>query len=225
MAAVCPQVWMTPYGITDSNVKSLPPMPPPMIFASKSLQGKLQFQPYRVGMPFICDTLYGITGSDDFDCSILKPLLFAYGGRQLTSSKITFFPAMARLPAPGDTLYGRTDADTEQAGIPKPLIFLLKDDMQQVFHPLTVQPQVPGATWKLEGITKDETGTATPGFTVYLFNVTSGIPVLEQVTISDGAGNYSFTVEEGHLYWVTSYKSGTPDKAGATRNDLIGTFS
>jgi hypothetical protein len=56
-------------------------------------------------------------------------------------------------------------------------------------------------------------------------NVTTGTPILEQITTSDGSGLYSFTVEQGQLYWVVDYKVGSPDKTGATLQTLEGALN
>jgi hypothetical protein len=81
---------------------------------------------------------------------------------------------------------------------------------------------LPHPEFIISGITKDETGAATPGFTVYLFKMVDGIPTLMDMTVSDGSGVYSFTVNGSDQYWATSYKSGAPDKAGATLQTLVG---
>ena len=80
---------------------------------------------------------------------------------------------------------------------------------------------LPPVVLTIAGVTKDETGAATGGFTVYLFDMTSGKPVLAQCTVSDGAGAYSFSVGRGG-YWAVDYKVGTPDKAGASVMPLAG---
>lgn len=74
----------------------------------------------------------------------------------------------------------------------------------------------------ISGITKDETGAAAAGYTVYLMNMLNGVPTLIETTISDAGGGYSFTVGSGEKYWILSYLTGTPDKAGATKNNLVG---
>lgn len=80
---------------------------------------------------------------------------------------------------------------------------------------------LPGVTLTIAGVTKDETGAAAGGFTVYLFDLTSGSPVLAQTTVSDGAGAYTFSVGRGG-YWAVDYKAGSPDKAGASVMPLAG---
>jgi hypothetical protein len=120
---------------------------------------------------------------------------------------------------------GRTDANFDQSNIPNPILFTMGLGRQQVFHPLPVSPEAPGPSLTIQGITRDEVGAPMAGFTVYLFNVTTGTPILEQITTSDGSGLYSFTVTAGQTYWVVDYKTGTPDKTGATLNTLRGEFS
>lgn len=92
----------------------------------------------------------------------------------------------------------------------------------------TVQPSVVHSLLKtprlvVSGLTKDDTGTATAGFTVYLFDMTTGTPVCVQTTVSDSSGRYSFNVPLGVTYWAVDYKTGSPDKTGATVNTLVGT--
>lgn len=74
----------------------------------------------------------------------------------------------------------------------------------------------------VSGVTLNETGAAEGGFTVYLFDMGTGFPVLKQTTVSDMSGNYSFTVDKTTTYWATTYKVGAPHKAGATLNTLVG---
>ena len=208
----------------------------PLLFALRKIAaGDDEFggvPPFRAAVcPQAWDTgttPYGITDSDIKGIGIPQPLIFNLNGLNL-SARGLFHPAVARLPVAGDTLYGVTDTDVKQPTMPKPIIFALnglKSSGRGLFHPaIPVLPQTPGPSWKIEGVTKDETGAATAGFTVYLFNVTSGTPILVKTAISDGSGHYSFTVEEGQSYWVVDYKAGIPDKAGATVNTLTGAFS
>jgi hypothetical protein len=81
---------------------------------------------------------------------------------------------------------------------------------------------LPNTKFVLTGTTLDETGAAAAGFTVYLFKMVNGVPTLMDTTVSDGSGNYSFIVSSVDQYWATSYKSGSPDKAGATLQTLVG---
>jgi len=81
---------------------------------------------------------------------------------------------------------------------------------------------LPTSRFVLSGITKDETGAAVAGFTVYLFNMATGVPVLTDTTISDANGVYSFNVNLTDPYWVVDYKVGAPDKTGATLKTLAG---
>lgn len=74
----------------------------------------------------------------------------------------------------------------------------------------------------ITGFTQDETGAPTAGFTMYLFRMVGGVPTLMDTTVSGAGGVYAFTVNSTDQYWVTSYKSGAPDKAGATLQTLVG---
>lgn len=81
--------------------------------------------------------------------------------------------------------------------------------------------RVPGVQ-VIPGVTKDEAGVPTDGFTVYLFDMTSGVPVLVQTQVSAGGGLYSFSVGPGLLYWAVDFKSGAPSKTGGTVQTLTG---
>ena len=81
---------------------------------------------------------------------------------------------------------------------------------------------LPTSKFIITGITRDETGVPTAGFTVYLMKMVNGIPTLMDTTISDANGVYEFSVALGDNYWIVDYKSGSPDKAGATVNTLVG---
>lgn len=41
-------------------------------------------------------------------------------------------------------------------------------------------------------------------------------------TLSDGSGNFAFTVGLGETYYVVAYLPGSPDRAGTTVNTLLG---
>lgn len=84
---------------------------------------------------------------------------------------------------------------------------------------------LPATKFVLTGITKDEVGAPAAGFTVYLFNMSTGVPVLASTVISDANGAYSFNVNPTDLYWVVDYKTGAPDKTGATLQTLAGTIA
>ena len=168
------------------------------------------------------NTLYGITDTDIKGLGMPQPLIFNPNGLKL-SARGLFHPAVARLPASGDTLYGITDANIDQPTMPKPIVFTMQGN-RRVFHPLPVQPQIPDPSMFLtiQGTTKDKTGAAVIGFTLYLFDITSGTPVFVAMTTSDGAGLYSFTVVSGKVYWITDYRTGIPDMGGVTLNTLTG---
>ena len=176
------------------------------------------------------NTQAGRTGTDDRDAPILRPILFALHGLKL-SQKGMSLPVKGNLPpawqSEGSHDYGRTDPEFKQSVMLKPLIFAIDGfgmgmGKGKVLRPLPAPPENPGPSLTIQGITKDKVGNPVACSTVYLFNVTSGIPVLVKTATSDGSGLYSFTVEEGQIYWVTDYKTGTPDKTGATLNTLTG---
>lgn len=233
MAAVLPQAWQTQYGITDSDIKG-PGIPQPILFALNGLklQGRGMFQPSAAMLPQSWDTgpsPYGITDTDIKGSGMPQPLLFLLAGLRL-SQRGMFHPAKSILASEGAMIDGITGADLKQSPMAKPIIFALNglkgSTLGGLFHPVIPNPaEAPGPSWIIQGTTKDEVGTAAAGYKVYLFNMTSGTPILEQTAISDGSGLYSFTVQQGSIYWVISYKSGTPDKTGATLNTLTGVFS
>lgn len=76
--------------------------------------------------------------------------------------------------------------------------------------------------WTITGNTKDSTGSNLGGCTVRLFNTATNVQ--EQVTTSNAAtGAYSFIVDKTQGYYEVAYKSGSPDVAGSTKNNLLGT--
>lgn len=74
--------------------------------------------------------------------------------------------------------------------------------------------------YTITGITKDSGGTPIGAVTVRLFN--SATNALEQTTISDGSGNYSFIVDKNATWFVVAYLAGAPDTAGTTVRNLAG---
>lgn len=72
----------------------------------------------------------------------------------------------------------------------------------------------------ITGITKDSAGAALGNCTVRLFNAATN--TLEQTTVSDGSGNYSFVVNKTQLYFEVAYLTGAPDVAGTTVRTLAG---
>ncbi len=112
----------------------------------------------------------------------------------------------------------------------QPLLFLLADMFRSKHMPLGVPPwsqarvptTVAPSVLTISGQTLDSAGAAKTNATVYLLDMTSGVPVLVQTTTSDASGNYSFSVGSGLRYWIVDYKAGAPDVAGATINTLTG---
>lgn len=82
--------------------------------------------------------------------------------------------------------------------------------------------------WFVTGITKDSTGATLGGCRVVLMQTDKILvnpdilanPIITE-TVSDGGGNYSIQVPKYIPYQVISYKSGSPDVAGITRNDVM----
>ena len=70
----------------------------------------------------------------------------------------------------------------------------------------------------LAGHTVDRTGAALGGVTVELF--IPGINLLMGTTVSDGSGNFSFSVGLGQVWQLEGYLAGSPDLAGITRVDV-----
>ena len=81
-------------------------------------------------------------------------------------------------------------------------------------------PTLPKLT--ISGITRDSTGTILGGCVVELLRTQYDVKV--DSTISDAVtGAYEFSVVGlGQQYYIVAYKSGSPDVAGTTRNDIIG---
>jgi len=86
----------------------------------------------------------------------------------------------------------------------------------------------PAKHYTIAGVTKDSAGAAKASATVYLFLMAVdpftgvNIPTYTASTISDATGNYAFEVSDGGTYWITDYKTGAPDVAGATLQTLTG---
>jgi hypothetical protein len=70
----------------------------------------------------------------------------------------------------------------------------------------------------LTGQTVDKAGAAVGNVVVELFNPATN--ALLQMTVSDGSGNFSFTVGQGQAFQLEGYKAGSPDIAGVTRVDV-----
>ena len=83
-----------------------------------------------------------------------------------------------------------------------------------------VPPIFEERNFTISGISKDAAGAALDGCTVKLFN--SATDRLEQTTISDGSGNYSFTVDKTQQWYAVFYKAGATPVAGITLNTLSG---
>lgn len=72
----------------------------------------------------------------------------------------------------------------------------------------------------ISGLTVDSGGAALGSCTVKLFR--SGDSSFVAQTISDGSGNYSFTMgDNAGTFYVVAYKPGAPDVEGTTVNTLV----
>ena len=81
------------------------------------------------------------------------------------------------------------------------------------------RPQAPAPIFVV-GVTKNSLGVPLAGVTVDLFHSDSDVKVA--TVISDGSGNFSFSVGIGEAYYAVAYLAGSPDMAGTTRNNLAG---
>ena len=72
----------------------------------------------------------------------------------------------------------------------------------------------------ISGVSRDSTGAALGGCTVDLFR--QGDQQWMARTVSDGSGNYSFTVMQSTPWFVRFDLEGSPDRAGTTKNNIVG---
>lgn len=78
-------------------------------------------------------------------------------------------------------------------------------------------------SFSLSGVTRDSAGTPLAGCVVDLF--LNSEDTLVATTISDGSGNYSFTLSgNSQTYFVRAYKVGAPDVAGTSVNTLTAIY-
>lgn len=102
-----------------------------------------------------------------------------------------------------------------QAGVPK---------TSKSWGPNSIKETIPifeERNYTITGITKDSSSAALSNCTVNLFDTLSN--TLQQTTLSDGSGNYSFVVDKTKAWYVVAYKAGSPDVVGGTVNTLVGT--
>jgi hypothetical protein len=71
----------------------------------------------------------------------------------------------------------------------------------------------------LSGQTLDSTGAVLAGVSVMIFRTENKSFVGE--TVSDGAGQWTISMNLGGPFFAVSYKAGAPDVAGTTVNTLI----
>lgn len=73
---------------------------------------------------------------------------------------------------------------------------------------------------KISGVTLDSAGAALGSAVVQLFNTTTGELVDTQT--SDSTGNYVCGDPNAVTCFTVAYKAGSPDIAGTTKNNLVG---
>ena len=70
------------------------------------------------------------------------------------------------------------------------------------------------------GVTRDSSSAPLAGVTVSMFLTSTNAPMGQ--TISDGSGNYSFTLySPPGPFYIIAYLAGSPDVAGTTVNTLV----
>lgn len=77
-------------------------------------------------------------------------------------------------------------------------------------------------SFSITGVTRDSAGVALADCAVDLFLTAEDTLVAS--TISDGSGNYAFTLPgNSQNFFIRAYKAGSPDVAGTSVNTLIAT--
>lgn len=77
------------------------------------------------------------------------------------------------------------------------------------------------ARYLISGVTRDVNGNPLGGCTVKLYTTVDDVE--RYTTVSDGAGNFSFSVpSNGWTWYAVAYLAGSPDVAGTTVNTLVG---
>lgn len=81
----------------------------------------------------------------------------------------------------------------------------------------------PNISYKITGRTLDSAGAPLGNCVVHLFRTSDDLEMDQ--TNSDSASFYSFSknISPTLPYYAVAYKAGSPDVAGTTRNDLVGT--
>lgn len=73
-------------------------------------------------------------------------------------------------------------------------------------------------SFSVSGVTRNSSGAALPDCVVQLF-LTGSNALLGQ-TVSDGSGNYSFSIGTNQAVYLVAYKAGAPDLGGTTVNTI-----
>lgn len=91
---------------------------------------------------------------------------------------------------------------------------------QATWYNWPTQNQGSRSVYLISGITKNSSGNALGNCTVNAF--TTADKVLQGTTTSDGQGNYQCPTFSNGNHFLVAFKTGTPDTAGSTDNDIVG---
>lgn len=147
------------------------------------------------------------------------PFLFKLdeGGSNTLGHIAPFIPAFSRAAqTPGDPY---PDA-FRLPSLPLPLLMRVSMFNRRMAFPRVVPAP---KTFSITGTTRDSAGVALGNCVVHLFRTSDDLE-MDQVN-SDSAGLYTFSsnISPTLPYYAVAYKAGSPDVAGTTRNDLVGT--
>ena len=81
-------------------------------------------------------------------------------------------------------------------------------------------PTITNSSVSITGITRDGSGTPLGSCVVHVFRTVDDVEVAQVTSSSTGA--FSVSVAAGVEHYIVAYKAGTPDKAGTTKNTLVG---
>ena len=76
--------------------------------------------------------------------------------------------------------------------------------------------------YTLSGVTKDARGVALAGVTVKGFETATDLKVGTVVSASDGTWSLVVDSGSGKTFYAVEYLAGSPDRAGASVNTLVG---
>jgi hypothetical protein len=144
------------------------------------------------------------------------PLVRLEGDDGVLGLLAPFFPTIWRIrETPGDPY---PDA-FKLPRLPLPLLMRVARFNRRMSFPRMLP--IPPVSHVIAGITRDSSGAALPSCTVHLFLTSTDAETNEVTSGTDGT--YTFTGASPALnQYAVAYKSGSPDVAGTTRNDLTG---